>query len=622
MKKASKVFAVIVCLCMVSSIVPVFSQEIYKFELMWGSEGTGEGQFNSPVGIALDPSGNIYVADTGNHRIQKFDSNGNFIRKWGSESTGDGQFSHPEGVAIDSSRNVYVADTSNHRVQKFDSNGNFITKWGSEGIGDGQFKFPVGVAVGGSGNVYVSDTENKRTQKFDSNGTFIAQWGFPGNPQCYNGGNPQGIAVDSLGDVYVIVYRNIITFILPPPPVPVILKFDSNGNFIMEWPLWTLGGQGVAVDSSGNVYVTVGDDSDSSILKFGPEGNFFTKWGSLGQGQAQLDHPGGVAVDSAGNVYVADTDNHRIQKFSPTGQEIISAPNTPAGPIHGVPGVSYTYSTGGSVSSLGHPVEYRFYWGDGTYSNWSSTPAASRTWSSPGDYQVKAQARCARDISVVSYWSAVDNVDISRIDLLSPPEHAQFGACSLYSPVIFSWDASESFVSYEIHFTGMTGIPIKVPASNTEIDIPSGTWAQIMMSSGPSGIGTIYWSVIGIRSDGTTETSNARQFLIVSQPPGNPTISPTGKRSKPILTWQTNCNTKFIVWFGSDSSFSKKTTFTFNIKDPAVADFSKTLNPVQWMAIKRLVKNVAGSTIYWEVYSWDALGRQAKTNVMSFVLTE
>ena len=82
-----------------------------------------------------------------------------FITKWGSLGSGDGQFNYPNGVAIDSSGNVYVADSDNHRIQKFDSSGGFITKWGSFGSEDGQLNGPSGVAVDSSGNVYVADTE-------------------------------------------------------------------------------------------------------------------------------------------------------------------------------------------------------------------------------------------------------------------------------------------------------------------------------------------------------------------------------------------------------------------------------------------------------------------------------
>ncbi|MBU0569122.1 PEGA domain-containing protein, partial [bacterium] len=93
-------------------------------------------------------------------------SNGSFTAKWGSYGTGDGQFRYPHGVAVDAGGNLYVADTNNHRIQKFDSSGTFITKWGSYGTGDGQFKYPYGVAVDSSGNLYVADRDNNRIQKF------------------------------------------------------------------------------------------------------------------------------------------------------------------------------------------------------------------------------------------------------------------------------------------------------------------------------------------------------------------------------------------------------------------------------------------------------------------------
>jgi len=89
----------------------------YQFVTKWGSYGTGNGQFKYLYGVAVDSSGNIYVVDTYNNRIQQFNSSGTFITKWGSNGTGDGQFSTPRGIA--SSVNVYVADTSNHRIQKF-----------------------------------------------------------------------------------------------------------------------------------------------------------------------------------------------------------------------------------------------------------------------------------------------------------------------------------------------------------------------------------------------------------------------------------------------------------------------------------------------------------------------
>src|SRR5947208_1185085 len=136
------------------------------FLTTWGSSGTGDGQFDFPFGVATDGSGNVYVADYGNDRIQKFDASGTFVTTWGSDGSGNGQFNGPHGVATDGSGNVYVADNDNHRIQKFDASGTFLTAWGSVGSGNGQFHFPQGVAADGSGNVYVSDTNNQRIQEF------------------------------------------------------------------------------------------------------------------------------------------------------------------------------------------------------------------------------------------------------------------------------------------------------------------------------------------------------------------------------------------------------------------------------------------------------------------------
>ena len=142
---------------------------VYQFK--FGNEGCGDdGQFHNPVGVAVDGSGNIYVADQVNHRIQVFNSGGVFQFKFGTpgrgDGTGDGQFNSPEGVAVDGSGKIYVADQANHRIQVFDSGGVFQLKFGTTGSGDGQFNSPYGVAVDGSGNIYVADTHNHRIQVF------------------------------------------------------------------------------------------------------------------------------------------------------------------------------------------------------------------------------------------------------------------------------------------------------------------------------------------------------------------------------------------------------------------------------------------------------------------------
>jgi len=299
-----------------------------QFITKWGSFGRGDGQFYSLSGIAVDSSGNVYVADggyvvgEGNNCIQKFTSDGQFITKWGSTGSGDGQFYNPFGITVDSKGNIYVADKGNSRIQKFTSDGQFITKWGSTGSGDGQFSSPYGIAVDSSGNVYVADSGNSRIQKFTSSGQFITKWRSEGNGDGQFE-YPESIAVDSSGNVYVADLSFIVGSVIGNN---CIKKFTAEGQFITKWGSYGsgdgqfVGPDGIAIDSSGNVYVT--DSGNKRVQKFTSDGQFITKWGSYGAGDGQFYWPNGVAVDSRGNVYVTDTYRDRIQKFSSDWQFI------------------------------------------------------------------------------------------------------------------------------------------------------------------------------------------------------------------------------------------------------------------------------------------------------------
>ena len=191
---------------------------------------------------------------------------------------------------------------------------NFVRKWGSFGTGDGEFQWPQGVAVDSAGNVYVADLDNDRIQKFTSTGSFLTKWGSNGTGDGQFDG-PAGVAVDSAGNVYVADGHN-----------DRIQKFSSTGTFIRKWGSNGTGDRefqgpgGVAVDSAGNVYVA--DWGNHRIQKFTSTGSFITKWGSNGTGDGQFKEPAGMAVDSAGNVYVADGGNGRVQKFTSTGSFI------------------------------------------------------------------------------------------------------------------------------------------------------------------------------------------------------------------------------------------------------------------------------------------------------------
>jgi hypothetical protein len=323
-----------------------------------------------------------------------------------------------------------------------------------------------------------------------------------------------------------------------------------------------------------------------------------------------------------------------IQYIYDTPPETISTPRIPSGPSSGVTGVSYTYSAGGAVSNLGHPVEYQFDW-IGDYSDESDWGPETRTrmWTVPGTYHIQVMAHCANHPSVGSSWSASLTVTISvPISLTGPSDQSHFTACSLYAPPMFSWNAGETFKSSEIQFSldpDFNKTPIKTKAASSTNIIASSIWKRVLSLPGRSG-GTVHWRVAGTRSDKARTKVFSEVWSMTVDPPesvGNPTVSSASRSSIPTLGLQNNCNVKFKIWFGNNLDLpkaTKKRTFLFTVKNPLdnAGGFNKTLTLSQWKSIRTLGGDNTGGTIYWYVESWDGLGRYAKTNVMSFALTD
>lgn len=276
-----------------------------------GSFGTGDGQFDTPKGVCVDGSGKIFVADTGNGRIQRLTALGVFETRWGTAGSENGRFNNPYDIARDSSGNVYISDFANNRIQKFSSTGAYVSQWGTGGTGNGQFSGPNGIDVDDSGNVFVADSGNDRIQKFTDAGVFVAKWGSSGaQAGCFNA--PCGVAVDASGNVFVADSGN-----------HRVQKFSSAGSVLAVWGTNGAGNaqfanpRGVAVDWAGNIYVA--DSGNHRIQKFDAMRTFVSKWGTNGTGAGQFSTPKGICIDPAGNVYVSDTGNDRIQKFTPSG---------------------------------------------------------------------------------------------------------------------------------------------------------------------------------------------------------------------------------------------------------------------------------------------------------------
>jgi tripartite motif-containing protein 71 len=319
--------------------------QYYSYLFKFGSNGTGDGQFVRPHDVAFDFEGNVYISDRELNNIQKFKSNGTFIKKWGSGGENIGQFDQPYSLVINpSSDEIYAIDRGNNRIQKFDTEGNFIQQWNKTGVpggGDeeGAFFMPEDLAIDlRSGYIYIADTGNNRVIKFGKDFSYISEWGTPEGEESTKEGeftHPHGIDVDSKGNVYVNELAE------EPPTTPRIQKFDSNGNFLMQWGSegsgegqFTHGLEHLDVDSKDRVYMVNGE-VDSEVEVFDTEGNFITK---IGDGRCKIDKevrnddekmaqphecdgkfntPEHLNIDdSNGNVWVVDKGNQRIEIFA------------------------------------------------------------------------------------------------------------------------------------------------------------------------------------------------------------------------------------------------------------------------------------------------------------------
>jgi len=344
-----------------------------------GYDGDGgpatSAQLVRPFRVAVDSNGNIYIADYYSYRVRMVTaSSGNISTIAGNGNPGyfgdneagaSAQISDVHGIAVDSSGNVYIADTGNNRVRKIDTSGKITTIAGNgtRGYsGDGAAAtaaalwFPCGLAFDNSGNLYISDYGNSTVRKVDSKGTIstvagTGSYGFSGD-----GGSaskaalayPYAIAFDSAGNLLIADTGNTD-----------IRKVDTSGNISTLKSGITP--ENIAVDSTGAVYFV--DGVSSVVQKILPGGTIIPIAGDgkpyfAGDGgpalQAELSQPQGVATDKSGNVFVADTQNQVIRRLTPVSFSVAAVTNagsSQSGPI--APGEIVTlYGVGLGPSTL------------------------------------------------------------------------------------------------------------------------------------------------------------------------------------------------------------------------------------------------------------------------------
>jgi len=285
-----------------------------------GGSGTEPGRFQRPRDLAIAPDGSLYVVDSENQRIQHLDPNGNVLHVWGSygDATGGeapgGTFNQPWGIAIDQAGFVYVADTWNHRIQKFTAEGQFVTQWGYFGQAESPTAFwgPRDIAIDPQNRLFISDTGNKRIVVFDSEGNYLTSYGQAGLlPGEFD--EPVGLAFGPDGRLYVAdTWNQRIQ----------VFSIDEQLSFIFQnsWEIFGWYGQSLdnkpylAVDNKNFVYCT--DPEGFRILQFNANGDFVQYWGEAGQGPGSFSLPASLAIDPLGGIWVTDAGSGQILHFS------------------------------------------------------------------------------------------------------------------------------------------------------------------------------------------------------------------------------------------------------------------------------------------------------------------
>ena len=225
-----------------------------------GKRGSGEGMLNNPMGVAVTAEDEIVVADSQNHRVQVFNSNGTFLRSFGHKGENAGEFNYPVGVAIDKDRKILVSENDNHRVQILSWKGRHLGSFGGKGSLDSQLLNPWGLSLDSNGNVIVADSGNKLIKIFTPDGKFV-------------------------------------------------MKIGGQGSF--SFPIHCV---------QGGEYFLVSDSLEHCIKVFNRDGHFQYKFGKQGEGDGEFNYPRFLSVTQSKHLFVCDEGNHRIQVFELDGK--------------------------------------------------------------------------------------------------------------------------------------------------------------------------------------------------------------------------------------------------------------------------------------------------------------
>ena len=230
------------------------------------------------------------------------------VLSFGKEGLSEGMFKFPWWVVVNAKDEIVVTDYYNHRVQIFNSEGNYLRLLGRSATKEGEFNFPIGITYHNNGNIFVADNENGRIQIFSGKGEYVGTFGKRGSLDSRLSNSLRGLSVDSDGNIIVADSGNRL-----------IKIFSPDGNFLTK-----IGGQGSFTLPFHCIqyerYLIVSDRWEHCIKVFDRKGNFQYKFGKKGGGDGELNGPNGLLVNKSGHLMVCDENNHRIQVFELNGK--------------------------------------------------------------------------------------------------------------------------------------------------------------------------------------------------------------------------------------------------------------------------------------------------------------
>lgn len=464
-------------------------------------------RLNRPTGVAVDGSGNLYVADTGNHRVRKIDTRSIITTIAGGVGPGfagdngpatSALLNMPESLAIDAGGNIFVADTGNHRIRKISPQGIITTVAGSDtGSGDNGLAVnarlfqPSGVVFDGSGNLYLADTLNNRIRRISPDGTIItvAGTGSPG----YTGdnglavraqlNNPNSIALDRAGNLYIADTSNNVIRRVVGGTITTVAGTGTPGNEGDGGPATSatlFGPNAVLPDRSGNLYIADSGNNRIRVLNTSGVINPFAgdATGLPGTGgdngparNAMFDYPRALAMDNGGNIFIADFFNNRVRRIDVNTSVVTTVAGTGA-PIYSGDGGPATQAALHLPSGLAFDTNGNLYIADllndrirVVTNGIIQTVAGSNVSGYAGDFgpALNALLDSPRDIAVDAagnaYFSDQDNNAVRRLVAQTISVRTVVNAASQVAGSVAPGEAVSIFGSKLGPITGVPAMP-------------------------------------------------------------------------------------------------------------------------------------------------------------------